>query len=126
MLGGTAIAGCLIAVVADLVGVGLSDKVGVIQDTISDLAASKTENTPADELADIGIYAFVLSVLATTYGLLRWRIDRLDWRIGSWLLVVVAICVYVTSCGNRLSVLRVSVRAMPHAVSLLVNLICET
>jgi len=65
----------------------------MVRDTISDLAASKSENTPADQLVDLGLYAFVFSVLATTYGLLRWRIDRLDWKIGSWLLVVVAICI---------------------------------
>lgn len=93
LLGGVAIGGCLVSIILDLVGVGLSDQVGVIRDTISDLAASKGEGTPADELADFGIYAFVLSVLATTYGLLRWRIDRLDWTIGSWILVIVAICV---------------------------------
>ncbi|AWW75256.1 hypothetical protein CD351_12535 [Erythrobacter sp. KY5] len=93
VLGGIAIAGCVISVVMDFIGVGISDRVGMIQNTISNLAASKAEGTPADELADIGIYAFVVSVLATTAGLLRWRIDRLDWKIGSWLLVVVAVCV---------------------------------
>lgn len=71
----------------------MSEQVGIMRDTISDLAASKDEGTPADELADLGIYAFVASVLATTAGLLRWRIDRLDWKIGSWLLVIVAVCV---------------------------------
>ncbi|GMN04059.1 hypothetical protein MTsPCn3_27900 [Erythrobacter sp. MTPC3] len=75
----------------DFIGTGLSDQVGMIRDTISDLAASKRESI-VDEIADIGIYAFVVGVIATTYGLLRWRIDRLDWKIGSWLLVVVAIC----------------------------------
>lgn len=74
-------------------GVGISEKVGILRDTISDLAASKAENTPADELADAGIYAFVISVIATMIGLLRWRIDRLDWKIGSWLLVVVTVCI---------------------------------
>lgn len=86
------IAGCLIAVIMDLVGLGLTDRVGMVRDTISNLAASKNGNTFADDAADFGIYAFVLAVLAATYGLLRWRIDRLDWKIGSWLLVVVAIC----------------------------------
>jgi hypothetical protein len=93
ILGGIAIGGCAISIIADLVGAGMSEQVGMMRDTISDLAASKGEGTPADELADFGIYAFVASVLATTYGLLRWRIDRLDWKIGSWLLVIVAACV---------------------------------
>lgn len=93
IIGGIAIAGCLIAVIMDFVGLGLSDRVGMIRDTISDLAASKGEGTMADEAADAGLYAFVVAVLATTYGLLRWRIDRLDWKIGSFLLVVVAVCV---------------------------------
>ena len=65
----------------------------MIRDTISDLAASKREGTPSDQLADAGIYAFVVSVIATTVGLLRWRIDRLDWKVGSLLLVIVAICI---------------------------------
>lgn len=76
----------------DFVGLGLTERVGMVRDTISDLAASKG-NTAVDEIADIGLYAFVLCVLATTYGLLRWRIDRMDWKIGSWLLVIVAVCI---------------------------------
>ncbi len=91
-LGAVAVGGCVIAIVMDAIGVGLSDSVGMIRDTISDLAANQ-RNTMVDEIADIGIYAFVASVIATTFGLLRWRIDRLDWKIGSWLLVAVAICV---------------------------------
>ncbi|MEQ8411250.1 MAG: DUF998 domain-containing protein [Erythrobacter sp.] len=93
MLGALVIAGCLVAVVLDLVGAGLSDRVGMISDTISNLAAAEGANTPVDELADTGLYAFVIAVLATTWGLLRWRIERLDWKIGAFLLVVVAICV---------------------------------
>lgn len=94
VLGGIAIAGCLIAIILDLVGIGLSDRVGMIQDTISDLAAAKPSNdTMVDDLADAGLFAFVVSVLATTGGLLRWRIERLDWKIGAALLVVVAVCV---------------------------------
>ncbi len=92
MLGGTAIAGCLIAVILDLVGIGLSDRVGMIQDTISDLAAAKGD-TMVDDLADIGLFAFVLGVLATSAGLLRWRIDRIDWKIGIVALAIVAVCV---------------------------------
>lgn len=75
-----------------MVGLGLTERVGMIRDTISDLAASNRNNA-VDEVADIGLYAFVAAVLATSIGLLRWRIDRLDWKIGSALLVVVAICV---------------------------------
>jgi len=93
ILGALVIAGCLTAIVLDLVGAGLSEKVGLIRDTISNLAASKGEDTPVDELADTGLYAFALGVLATTWGLLRWRIERLDWKIGAVLLVVVAACV---------------------------------
>lgn len=93
VLGGIVIAGCLAAIVLDLVGVGLSEKVGLIRDTISNLAAKEGDGTPVDELADTGLYAFVIAVLATTWGLLRWRIERLDWKIGAFLLVVVAACV---------------------------------
>ncbi len=76
----------------DMIGLGLTERVGMVRDTISDLAAN-SQNTVVDEIADVGLYSFVAAVLATTYGLLRWRIDRLDWKIGSALLVVVAICV---------------------------------
>ncbi|MEE4206079.1 MAG: DUF998 domain-containing protein [Erythrobacter sp.] len=93
VLGGLVIAGCLTAIVLDLVGVGLSDQVGMIRDTISNLAAKEGDDTPVDELADTGLYAFVVAVLAATAGLARWRIDRLDWKIGAVLLVIVAICV---------------------------------
>jgi len=93
ILGGIVIAGCLTAIVLDLVGLGLSDRVGMIRDTISNLAAKEGDNTPVDELADTGLYAFAAAVLATTAGLARWRIDRLDWKIGAVLLVVVAVCV---------------------------------
>jgi hypothetical protein len=93
ILGGIVVAGCLTAIVLDFIGAGLSEKVGLIRDTISNLAAKEGENTPVDELADTGLYAFVIAVLATTWGLLRWRIERLDWKIGAFLLLVVAACV---------------------------------
>jgi len=87
-----AIAGCLIAVVMDFVGLGLSDRIGMIRDTISNLAAAEGGSW-ADDIADIGLYAFVAAVLATTAGLARWRIDRLDWKLGAVMLVTVAVCV---------------------------------
>ncbi len=64
----------------------------MIRNTISNVAASERSNM-IDEISDIGIYAFVVAVIATTIGLLRWRIDRLDWKIGSGLLVIVAVAV---------------------------------
>jgi len=94
VLGGTAIAGCLIAIILDFVGIGLSEKVGIISGTISDLAAAKAgRETMVDDLADIGLFAFVISVLATGAGLLRWRIERLDWKLGVVALSIVAVCV---------------------------------
>ena len=81
-----AIAGCAIAVVCDLLGVGLSERMGIASDTISNLAAG-----PWDILSDLGIYAFVVGVLAVTVGLIRWRVSRWDWRLGTILLVVLAV-----------------------------------
>ena len=81
-----AIAGCATAVVCDLLGAALSDRIGLASDTISNLAAG-----PWDILSDIGIYAFVVGVLAVTAGLLRWRVTRWDWRLGAGLLVLLAI-----------------------------------
>lgn len=84
--------GCLAALVLDLTGVGLSERLGLFRHTISNLAAS-TRDTPVDHLADAGLYAFVAAVIATTAGLSRWRIERLDWKLGRVLLVLVALCV---------------------------------
>ncbi|NCP19983.1 MAG: DUF998 domain-containing protein [Erythrobacter sp.] len=81
-----AIAGCAIAVACDLLGAALSDRIGIASDTISNLAAGEW-----DILSDLGIYAFVVGVLAVTVGLIRWRVSRWDWRIGTVLLVVLAL-----------------------------------
>ncbi|MBH1943356.1 DUF998 domain-containing protein [Erythrobacter sp. YJ-T3-07] len=81
-----AIAGCAIAVACDIVGARLSNRIGLFSDTISNLAAG-----PWDILSDLGIYAFVLGVLAVTVGLVRWRVSRWDWRLGTVLLVVLAL-----------------------------------
>ncbi|XAP78037.1 DUF998 domain-containing protein [Citromicrobium bathyomarinum] len=81
-----AIAGCAISVVCDLLGAALSDRIGLTSDTISNLAAGKW-----DILSDLGIYAFVVGVLAVTIGLVRWRVSRWDWRLGTVLLVVLAL-----------------------------------
>ncbi len=88
ILGGLAVTGSLATAVTDLLGVALSDRIGLAADTISDMAAGEY-----DLLADLGLYAFVLGVLAATAGLLRWRIDRKDWKIGAALLVVYAAAV---------------------------------
>ncbi len=81
-----AIAGCAISLACDLAGARLSDRVGLVSDTISNLAAG-----PWDILSDLGIYAFVVGVLAVTVGLFRWRVSRWDWRLGTILLVVLAV-----------------------------------
>jgi len=92
VLGGVAIAGSLTAIVTDLVGLGMTEQVGMMRDTISDLAAAKGQS-PVDDLVDIGLYAFVVGVIATAAGLIRWRIDRLDWKIGVVMLAIVAVCI---------------------------------
>ncbi len=81
-----AIAGCAIAVACDLLGASLSDRIGLASDTISNLAAGKW-----DILSDLGIYAFVVGVMTVTVGLIRWRVSRWDWRVGTVLLVVLAV-----------------------------------
>jgi len=78
--------------VTDLVGLGMTEQVGIMRGTISDLAAAKG-SSQVDDLVDMGLYAFVLGVIATSAGLLRWRIERLDWRIGVVMLAIVAVCV---------------------------------
>lgn len=59
---------------------------GLASETISNLAAGEW-----DILSDLGIYAFVVGVLAVTVGLLRWRVTRWDWRVGAALLVLLAV-----------------------------------
>ncbi|MEE4288432.1 MAG: DUF998 domain-containing protein [Erythrobacter sp.] len=83
----------MVALALDLIGVGLSDRIGMMRDTISNLAASQRSGTIADQLSDAGLYAFAAAVLATLAGLLRWRIERLDWKIGAGVLGIVAACV---------------------------------
>lgn len=86
ILGGIAIAGCAISVACDLLGAALSERIGLVRDTISNLAAGQW-----DILSDLGIYAFVVGVLAVTAGLIRWRVSRWDWRAGTVLLVLLAL-----------------------------------
>lgn len=85
ILGGVTIAGCAIAVVADFATAALSGRFNAMENTISNLAAGRY-----DWLADGGLYAFVIAVLAATAGLRRWRIERLDWRIGTIALILLA------------------------------------
>lgn len=72
--------------ICDLLGVGLSERMGIASDTISNLAAGEW-----DILSDLGIYAFVVGVLAVLAGLVRWRVSRWDWRLGTVLLAVLAV-----------------------------------
>ena len=105
ILGGITIAGSLTTVVTDLLGATLNEKVGLVRDTISDVAAGNY-----DDLADLGLYAFVLGVIAATVGLMRWRIDRNDWKLGAVALVIFAVAVtlvagyeaYSTGNGHEL------------------------
>ena len=88
LMGGITIAGCLVAIVADFTTAALSGRFNAMENTISNLAAGRY-----DWLADAGIYAFVIAVLSATIGLWRWRIDRLDWRIGTIALIALAGCI---------------------------------
>lgn len=91
ILGGLTIAGCLTAIVADLTTARLSGRLNVMENTISNLAAGGKY----DWLADLGLYGFVIGVLAATVGLWRWRIERLDWRLGTFALLGLAIVVAI-------------------------------
>ena len=92
VLGGVAIAGSLTTVVTDLAGVALADRISLTADTISNMAAGNY-----DLLADLGLYAFVIGVIATTAGLLRWRIDRTDWKAGAAMLVIFAAAIVLVA-----------------------------
>ncbi len=59
------LAGCAIALTADLAGATLSSRIGMAGDTISDLAAGGRW----DWLMDGGLYALVAAVLAAALGL---------------------------------------------------------
>ena len=85
ILGGVTIAGCLTAIIADFTTAALSDRLNVVENTISNLAAGRY-----DWLADLGLYAFAAAVVAATIGLSRWRIERLDWRIGTIAMILLA------------------------------------
>ena len=85
ILGGVTIAGCLTAIIADFTTAALSDRLNVVENTISNLAAGRY-----DWVADLGLYAFAAAVVAATIGLSRWRIERLDWRIGTIAMILLA------------------------------------
>lgn len=86
-----AMAGCALCAIADLLGARLSNRIGLVSDTISDLAAGGR----FDWLADLGLYAFVVAVLAAAIGLGRWPLTGWDWRLGKVLLFLIAIIVTV-------------------------------
>ncbi|RJY08261.1 DUF998 domain-containing protein [Aurantiacibacter aquimixticola] len=89
VLGGIGLAGCLLVIVADLVGTLASDHVGIIRDTISDAAAGGR----FDWLVDLGLYAFALAALAAAAGLWRWKADGWDWKLGQFTLLGLSIAV---------------------------------
>ena len=98
ILGGVTIVGCLGAIVADFVTAAWSDRLNVVENTISNLAAGQY-----DWLADLGLYAFAAAVVAATIGLRRWRIDRLDWRIGTIALILLAVVVVLIAAYEAYS-----------------------
>jgi len=92
--------GCAVALIADLLGVRLSDHIGLVSDTISNLAAGGRW----DWLMDYGLYAFVLAVLAVALGTSRWRFDSdWQWAAGQVLLIVIAADIFAIAAYEAYS-----------------------
>ncbi|MEE2952053.1 MAG: DUF998 domain-containing protein [Pseudomonadota bacterium] len=90
LCGWLGIAGCAIVVIANLVAVIVQPQTGFIEDTISDSAAGRYA-----VIMDVGLYAFAAAIFAVSIGLARLRFGRWAWRIGSWLLTLMAILIVV-------------------------------
>ena len=84
------IAGCIAVVLANIVGVLVQPKDGLIEDTISDLAAGRYA-----VIMDIGLYAFAIGILAASSGLRRLHWGNWSWTLGSWLLALMAVMIVV-------------------------------
>jgi hypothetical protein len=84
------ILGCIIVVAANIVGVIVHPKDGLVSDTISALAAGRYA-----VIMDVGLYAFAAGILAAAAGLRRLQWGHWCWTIGSWLLTGMAIMVAV-------------------------------
>lgn len=84
------ILGCIVVVVANLVGVMVQPQEGLIADTISALAAGRYAF-----IMDIGLYAFAAGILAAAAGLRRLHWGHWSWTAGSWLLTLMAVLIVV-------------------------------
>ncbi|MCB8838769.1 DUF998 domain-containing protein [Aurantimonas sp. VKM B-3413] len=82
--------GCVVVVLANVVGVIVQPKDGLVADTISDLAAGDYAI-----IMDVGLYAFAAGILAAAAGLRRLHWGNWSWTVGSWLLTLVAIMIVV-------------------------------
>ncbi|MCQ8783797.1 DUF998 domain-containing protein [Mangrovibrevibacter kandeliae] len=95
-LGVVGIAGCVIVVLANIVGVIVQPRDGLVADTISDLAAGRYA-----VIMDIGLYAFAAGILAAAAGLRRLRWGGWEWTAGSWLLTLMSILLVVIGAHNE-------------------------
>ncbi len=90
LCGVVGICGCVVVVLANIVGVLVQPKDGLVADTISDLAAGRYA-----VIMDIGLYAFAAVILARAAGLRRLHWGKRSWTAGSWLLTLMAVMIVV-------------------------------
>ena len=84
------ILGSVAVVLANIIGVIVQPHDGLIDDTISDLAAGRYA-----VIMDIGLYAFAIGIVAAAAGLRRLHWGNWSWTIGSWLLTLMAVLIVV-------------------------------
>ncbi|MCW7542741.1 DUF998 domain-containing protein [Aurantimonas litoralis] len=83
-------AGWAAVTLANVVGVIVQPRDGLIADTISDLAAGRYAI-----IMDLGLYAFAIGIVAAAIGLGRLRPGRWSWTVASWLLTLMAVLIVV-------------------------------
>lgn len=84
------LAGVAMALITDLVGLRVSDRDSLMDETISELAAGRHA-----WIQDLGFYCFALGLAAVAWALYRRGPESLRFQLGSGLLVAVAVCITV-------------------------------
>lgn len=87
--------GCLIFVVADVAASLIVGDYSPISETISDLAAGQRS-----WILDTGMQLFAVSIVACAVGLYTWKLGELRWRLGSILLLLCGVDIFIIASHN--------------------------
>ena len=88
--------GCLAAIVTDIIGIIVVEKHNPISETISTLAIAKSA-----WIQDLGLDLVAFGMIACAIPLSRWRIDKAKWKIGTLLLFLLGIDIFLIAEHNQ-------------------------